>query len=208
MRAKVGAPDRIRTCGLQLRRLSLYPAELRAHAARCRDFESEKLEREHALRLPTLDFRTCDLSTCDLVRPAGLEPAAYWFEASRSIQLSYGRALATKNHSTCRCSRPPLPRSAPASTAMQPFSHASRVSCPHPPRTNRSPRDAGSITAARLAPAKCRSAVIVPNFDSCSSSRSSKPGGHVDETEIDLNRVAAVDRRCPARGRGTTRRDS
>ena len=26
-----------------------------------------------------------------LVRPAGLEPAAYWFEASRSIQLSYGR---------------------------------------------------------------------------------------------------------------------
>ena len=27
-----------------------------------------------------------------MVRPAGLEPAAYWFEASRSIQLSYGRA--------------------------------------------------------------------------------------------------------------------
>jgi hypothetical protein len=26
-----------------------------------------------------------------MVRPAGLEPAAYWFEASRSIQLSYGR---------------------------------------------------------------------------------------------------------------------
>ena len=25
------------------------------------------------------------------MRPAGLEPAAYWFEASRSIQLSYGR---------------------------------------------------------------------------------------------------------------------
>ena len=28
--SKVGAPDRIRTCGLQLRRLPLYPAELRA----------------------------------------------------------------------------------------------------------------------------------------------------------------------------------
>jgi hypothetical protein len=28
--AKVGAPDRIRTCGPQLRRLVLYPAELRA----------------------------------------------------------------------------------------------------------------------------------------------------------------------------------
>ena len=26
-----GAPDRIRTCGLRLRRPSLYPAELRAH---------------------------------------------------------------------------------------------------------------------------------------------------------------------------------
>jgi hypothetical protein len=28
----------------------------------------------------------------DVVRPEGLEPPAYWFEASRSIQLSYGRA--------------------------------------------------------------------------------------------------------------------
>jgi hypothetical protein len=27
-----------------------------------------------------------------LVRPEGLEPPAYWFEASRSIRLSYGRA--------------------------------------------------------------------------------------------------------------------
>ena len=27
----------------------------------------------------------------NLVRPEGLEPPAYWFEASRSIQLSYGR---------------------------------------------------------------------------------------------------------------------
>jgi hypothetical protein len=27
-----------------------------------------------------------------LVRPEGLEPPAYWFEASRSIQLSYGRS--------------------------------------------------------------------------------------------------------------------
>jgi hypothetical protein len=28
-----------------------------------------------------------------LVRPEGLEPPAYWFEANRSIQLSYGRAV-------------------------------------------------------------------------------------------------------------------
>ncbi len=27
-----------------------------------------------------------------LARPEGLEPPAYWFEANRSIQLSYGRA--------------------------------------------------------------------------------------------------------------------
>ena len=32
-----------------------------------------------------------------LVRPEGLEPPAYWFEANRSIQLSYGR-LASSYH--------------------------------------------------------------------------------------------------------------
>ena len=31
---KIGAPDRIRTCGLRLRRQSLYPAELRAQISR------------------------------------------------------------------------------------------------------------------------------------------------------------------------------
>ena len=31
----------------------------------------------------------------ELVRPEGLEPPAYWFEASRSIQLSYGRTSET-----------------------------------------------------------------------------------------------------------------
>ena len=29
-----------------------------------------------------------------VARPEGLEPPAYWFEASRSIQLSYGRVKA------------------------------------------------------------------------------------------------------------------
>lgn len=28
-----------------------------------------------------------------LARPEGLEPPAYWFEASRSIQMSYGRVV-------------------------------------------------------------------------------------------------------------------
>ena len=33
------------------------------------------------------------LSRWELARPEGLEPPTYWFEASRSIQLSYGRAV-------------------------------------------------------------------------------------------------------------------
>ena len=36
-----------------------------------------------------------DLATLWLARPEGLEPPAYGFEANRSIQLSYGRALVT-----------------------------------------------------------------------------------------------------------------
>src|SRR4051794_4748579 len=36
-----------------------------------------------------------------VVRPEGLEPPAYWFEASRSIQLSYGRAPHPSYH-CCR----------------------------------------------------------------------------------------------------------
>jgi hypothetical protein len=34
-----------------------------------------------------------------MVRPEGLEPPAYWFEASRSIQLSYGRTQGESAHS-------------------------------------------------------------------------------------------------------------
>ncbi len=37
--------------------------------------------------LPMCPGRT----TGKLARPEGLEPPAYWFEASRSIRLSYGR---------------------------------------------------------------------------------------------------------------------
>ena len=47
-------------------------------------------------------------SDSEVVRPAGLEPAAYWFEASRSIQLSYGRDKRSSYHSQL-CSMCVLP---------------------------------------------------------------------------------------------------
>jgi hypothetical protein len=40
--------------------------------------------------------------TYSVARPEGLEPPAYWFEASRSIRLSYGRVapIVTSDHSS------------------------------------------------------------------------------------------------------------
>jgi hypothetical protein len=35
--------------------------------------------------------RKCFVLCVGGARPEGLEPPAYWFEANRSIQLSYGR---------------------------------------------------------------------------------------------------------------------
>ena len=73
-----GAPDRIRTCGLRLRRPTLYPAELRA------------------LNYAIYHGMTAEGSTessAEMARPEGFEPPTYGFEARRSIHLSYGRAL-------------------------------------------------------------------------------------------------------------------
>src|SRR3989304_2321586 len=42
-----------------------------------------------------------------MARPAGLEPAAYWFEANRSIQLSYGRTSSMVSLRIPACRIPP-----------------------------------------------------------------------------------------------------
>ena len=41
-----------------------------------------------------------------VARPEGLEPPAYWFEANRSIQLSYGRAHVYRSIQSPRISLP------------------------------------------------------------------------------------------------------
>ena len=95
--AKVGAPYRIRTCGLRLRRPTLYPAELRARWW-LRVIQDAQVKMQTRCREPN---RVCilHLEFCtELARPAGLEPATYGFEVRRSIQLSYGRTSA--HHST------------------------------------------------------------------------------------------------------------
>src|SRR5690606_1922896 len=54
-----GAPDRIRTCDLCLRRAALYPAELRVH---CHEALSLGLRALHNLSLPMHQWRMCDFS--------------------------------------------------------------------------------------------------------------------------------------------------
>jgi hypothetical protein len=44
----------------------------------------------HVLRYILLPMSP-DRTLVSMARPEGLEPPAYWFEANRSIQLSYGR---------------------------------------------------------------------------------------------------------------------
>jgi hypothetical protein len=44
-----------------------------------------------------------------MVRPERLELPAYWFEASRSIQLSYGRTVTASTHEFSILNRHPGP---------------------------------------------------------------------------------------------------
>src|SRR4051812_35117216 len=106
----VGAPGRIRTCGLWLRRPTLYPAELRAL------IENGELVNR---KIGEWRHRHSRYSVCTVAvaRPAGLEPATYGFEVRRSIQLSYGRT--NVHHITsCRCPREAAVRSGCESTKI------------------------------------------------------------------------------------------
>jgi adenylate cyclase, class 2 len=51
----------------------------------------KRLRRRNAQPANKRPSRTGSSVSLRLARPEGLEPPAYWFEASRSIQLSYGR---------------------------------------------------------------------------------------------------------------------
>ena len=44
--------------------------------------------------------RICSEGSGGMVRPEGVEPPTYWFVASCSIQLSYGRTLQGSNSLT------------------------------------------------------------------------------------------------------------
>ena len=46
-----------------------------------------------SLRMTAVELARWKASVCEVVRPEGVEPPTYWFVASCSIQLSYGRTL-------------------------------------------------------------------------------------------------------------------
>ena len=79
-----GAPDTIRTCDLHLRRVALYPAELRALLlTQClRGFLASGKEQKEISQVSEFWSAFNSVSS-----PAHLTPA---FGGQRSIQLSYG----------------------------------------------------------------------------------------------------------------------
>ncbi len=82
------------------------------HPTRCRSGSCPHYSSTGGARLPSVPkahppraeiplMKIMALVSAKLVRPAGIEPAAYWFEANRSIRMSYGRILTKLLQSFC-----------------------------------------------------------------------------------------------------------
>lgn len=120
------------------------------------------------------------LEAGNLARPEGIEPPTSWFEARRSVRLSYGRTMGKPSHERhsrrCRCGRSPGNR-LEYSTAAMALARASPLASPAPARP---PRPVGHRIGSGCRP-RCRATPrcgpgIVQDIDlSARESRSRAP---------------------------------